>query len=255
MAFDITRIQLLNQAIYFKGLYDKTGNDEYQKEEFRLRRIVAELEQTRLGATTLDELDDVTITTPTNGQALVYNSSTSQWVNSTLQRDGLYSMTASSDPITNTTTPGNLIDGGVGYLTIPANGFAVGDAFIAYFSGTMSCLNNEDLRILISTAGGVTLADTGFINLPAITGHDWELHINFVVRQIGAAGTAAIKTTGRFFYNKDASNTPENIGFRALNNTTFDTTISNTLQITAQWGAADTGNTIQSDIFNLYRIY
>lgn len=255
MAFDITRIQLLNQAIYFKGLYDKTGNDEYQKEEFRLRRIAAELEQTRLGATTLDELDDVTITTPTNGQALVYNSSTSQWVNSTLQRDGLYSMITSSTPITNTTTPASLIDGGIGYLTIPANGFAVGDAFVAYFSGTMSCLNNEDLRILISTTSGVTLADTGFMNLPATTGQDWELHINFIVRQIGAAGTAAIKTTGRFFYNKDASNTPENIGFRTLNNTTFNTTVSNTLQVTAQWGAADAGNTIQSDIFNLYRIY
>ena len=37
------------------------------------------------GATTLDQLDDVVITSPTNGQALIYNSTTQMWVNGTIQ--------------------------------------------------------------------------------------------------------------------------------------------------------------------------
>ena len=37
------------------------------------------------GATTLDQLDEVVITSPTNGQALIYNATTQMWVNGTIQ--------------------------------------------------------------------------------------------------------------------------------------------------------------------------
>ena len=37
------------------------------------------------GASTLDQLDDVVITSPTNGQALIYNATTQMWVNGTIQ--------------------------------------------------------------------------------------------------------------------------------------------------------------------------
>ena len=37
------------------------------------------------GATTLDQLDDVVITSPTNGQALIYNATSQMWVNGTIQ--------------------------------------------------------------------------------------------------------------------------------------------------------------------------
>ena len=41
---------------------------------------------------------------------------------------GLFAQTANSAIITNTTAESSLINGGVGTLTIPANGFKVGDA-------------------------------------------------------------------------------------------------------------------------------
>lgn len=41
------------------------------------------------GASTLNDLDDVTLSNLQNGQALVYNSSTGQWVNSTIQAGGI----------------------------------------------------------------------------------------------------------------------------------------------------------------------
>lgn len=167
---------------------------------------------------------------------------------------GLYSQTAASTPITNTTTPSSLINGGVGTLTIPANGFRVGDSFIAYFSGLISNQNNAQLEIHVTTDSGI-LADTGIMTLVATTNKNWEMHINFVVRSIGVAGVASIATSGRFFYSKNSNNTPEMIGFYNLNNTTFDTTISNTLSVTAEWGTATLLDSIGTEIFNLYRIY
>lgn len=41
------------------------------------------------GASALDDLDDVTLSNLQNGQALVYNSSTGQWVNATIQAGGI----------------------------------------------------------------------------------------------------------------------------------------------------------------------
>lgn len=287
MAFDLTKQQLLQQAALMDLKYAATGNQQFRDEAVRLRRVKVDLDDFVPGASELDDLNDVTVTSPTGGEVLVYNSGTSQWENQTLELDdlsdvtitspangevltynsvtsewenkalvptGLYSQTGPGTPITNTVAPTTLINGGVGTLTVPANGFSVGDAFVAYFSGIISSVNNKTIKITVSTATS-TLVDTGFITLPATTNKDWELQINFVIRNTGAAGVAQIMTSGRFFYNKDASNTPESIGFRTLNNTTFDTTISNTLDVIVQWGEADIGNSIYSEVFNLHRLY
>lgn len=171
-----------------------------------------------------------------------------------LHSGGLYAQIADSIPITGTTFPGSLIDGGVGTLSVPANGFQVGDSFIAYFSGNISCVNNETIHIHCYSDGQV-LADTGIVTLNATTNKSWEMFINFTVRTIGPAGVASIATSGRFSYNKNSNNSPESIGFYSLNNTTFDTTVNNTLQVTAQWGSANILNTIYTRVFNLYRIY
>lgn len=40
-----------------------------------------------------------------------------------------------------------------------------------------------------------------------------------------------------------------------VNTTTFNTTISNTLDITAEWGAASTGNSISTEVCVLNKIY
>ena len=175
-------------------------------------------------------------------------------ISNTIPSPGLYAQTGTSTLITNTTVETTLINGGVGFLTVPVNTFKVGDSFIAFFSGTLSSANNENIRIRVK-AGSVLLADTGLITLPNTTNKDWELHVNFTVRALGGPGVGVIKTAGRFFYNKDSNNSPENIGFKNLNNTTFDTTINNTLEVTAQWSNALVANSIDTDIFNLYKIY
>lgn len=172
---------------------------------------------------------------------------------SLLHSGGLYAQTAPATVVTGTAQQ-TLINGGVGTMTVPANGFQIGDSFVAYFSGKISSVNNAVLEIRVLSNGN-TLADTGPITMFGTTNKDWEMFINFTVRTIGAAGVASIATSGRFLYNKDSASLPESKGFFNLNNTTFNTTVANTLNVTAQWDTANPINQIQTEMFNLYRIY
>jgi hypothetical protein len=168
---------------------------------------------------------------------------------------GLFAQTANSTIITNTTTESSLINGGVGTLTIPANGFSVGDSFRAVFGGVVNANNNQTIRIKVK-AGSVILLDSGLQNLGSSVINDlWSLNIDFTIRQIGAAGVASIVSLGSFHYTKTNNASVQGFGFNVVNNTTFDTTISNVLDVTAQWGAASTGNNIYSDIFILNKTY
>jgi hypothetical protein len=167
---------------------------------------------------------------------------------------GLYTQTASSTPVSNTTTETSLLDGGVGTLTVPANGFKVGDSFHAILTGYISSVNNHTLRIRIKT-DGIVLADTGVITMAATTDRHWKLEIYFTVRTLGASGVASIATGGTFMYTKNASTNFEGTNFSTETTTGFDTTISNTLSITAQWGQTNTGDSIYSEIFTLNKTY
>lgn len=168
---------------------------------------------------------------------------------------GLYAQTADSTPVTNTTVETSLLDGGVGSLTVPANGFQVGDSFQANLSGHINSKNNDKLRIRIKTAAGVLLADTGDVTMPSCTNQHWDLKINFTVRTLGVAGVASIASTAMFTYTKDASNAFEGENISIINNTTFDTTVNNTLEVTAQWNAAATVNSIYTELFTLFKTY
>ena len=167
---------------------------------------------------------------------------------------GLFAQTSDSTPITNTISELSLISTGVGSLSVPANAFKVGDSYIAYFSGIISSQNNATIEVHLRSNGFI-LGDTGLLVLAATTNKFWEMHINFVIRSIGGAGVAAIITSGNFTYNKNSGNIPESLGFSNLNNTTFNTTISNTLTVTAQWSSASPLDSIKTRIFNLYKIY
>ena len=54
---------------------------------------------------------------------------------------------------------------------------------------------------------------------------------------------------------KQSNNQQQGFSFTTVNNTTFDTTIANTLDVTLQWGSASASNSIYSDIFVLNKIY
>ena len=168
---------------------------------------------------------------------------------------GLFAQTANSTIVTNTTVETSLINGGVGTLTVPANGFSVGDSFRAVFGGVINATNNQTIRIRMRT-GSVLLLDSGLQNLGSSVINDvWSLNVDFTIRQLGTAGVASIVSLGGFHYTKTNNASVQGFGFNVVNNTTFSTTISNTLDVTVQWGSASTGNNIYSDIFILNKTY
>jgi hypothetical protein len=167
---------------------------------------------------------------------------------------GLFAQTANSPTLTATTSEGTLIDGGVGSLSVPANGFAVGDSFQVQMGGMMSAKNNDTITIRLKT-GSVVLATSGPLTMPGITNQVFYLTAHFTVRAIGAAGVASIVSVAQFHVLKAASGTQEGFAWNTVNNTTFNTTIGNTLNITAQFSSNSGLNSIYSDIFILNKIY
>jgi hypothetical protein len=167
---------------------------------------------------------------------------------------GLFAQTGASIPVSNSTAEATLLDGGVGSLNIPANGFNIGDSFSATLAGHMSSANNNTLRIRIKS-GSVILGDTGVITLPSVSNKHWEMELRFTIRSLGAAGVAEIAAFGQFTYSKNSGNQFEGIDFVSINNSTFDTTVSNTLDVTAQWGTASASNSINTESFVLNKTY
>lgn len=167
---------------------------------------------------------------------------------------GFFSQTADGATVTNTTTPTNIIGSGVGTLTVPANGFSVGDSFHCVIKGNISNLNNETILIELKS-GSVVLATSGTLTIPAMTNQTFEIEADFVIRAIGGAGVASIFTGAEFNYIQNSGTSFQGKMFHSLNNTTFDTTASNTLEVCVTWGTASASNIIYSHITNLRRTY
>lgn len=168
---------------------------------------------------------------------------------------GLFAQTGDSIPVSGTNVETSIINGGVGTLSVPANGFQIGDSFKADLSGVMNAANNQTIRIKVKS-GGVILLDSGVQSLTnSIINDIWTLNIEFTVRQLGGAGVASIASFGRFTYTKTSNASSQSFGMNTINNTTFDTTIGNTLDVTVQWGSNNAGNNIYSDIFILNKTY
>ena len=167
---------------------------------------------------------------------------------------GLFAQTGNSATVSATTVETSIVGPGVGTLSVPANGFTVGSSFRAVFGGLMSTKNNDTLRVRVKS-GSVVLADSGVQTQSATTDDVFELSINFTIRKIGGAGVAEIVTLGVFHTTKQSNNTPSGFGFNTVNNTTFDTTVSNLLDVTTEWSSNSALNKIYSDIFVLNKIY
>ena len=77
----------------------------------------------------------------------------------------------------------------------------------------------------------------------------------FIWKGLPVAGFGSIASGGLFSYIKNSGLNFEGQNFSIVNNSTFDTTILNTLNITAQWNTNNAGNTIYSELFILNKIY
>ena len=167
---------------------------------------------------------------------------------------GLFAQTVSS-AIVSGDIEQNIIGAGEGTLTVPSNSFKVGDSFTCALDGILSSLSSATLHIRVKTLGGIVLADTGIITMAAATNKSWLLNLYFTVRIIGGVGIASISSGGLFSYIRNGGTQFEGYVLSQINSTTFNTTIDNTLVITAQWNTSSTSNTIQSLNFILSKVY
>ena len=83
----------------------------------------------------------------------------------------------------------------------------------------------------------------------------FELLIDFTITKIGGAGVAELFVNGQYSYNQNANTNLDGVNFALISNTNFDTTVINTLSITAEWGLAKVANKIQSQNFVLTKVY
>lgn len=167
---------------------------------------------------------------------------------------GLFSQTNQGSPINNTIVETTLIGTGVGTLSVPPNSFSVGDSFHAIMTGHLNCANNQGISFRIK-ANSILLADTGSVTLNTATNRHFRLEVFFTVRTLGVSGVASIVSGGTFMYTKNASVAFEGADFSTETLVGFDTTIANTLNVTAQWASANPDNSIYSELFTLNKTY
>lgn len=167
---------------------------------------------------------------------------------------GIFTQINDGPTITNTIAESSIIGSGVGSLSIPANGLQVGDSFHVTSIGHITCNGTATIIVKIKS-GSVILADTGVIAMNAATAKHWGINVYFTIRKLGAAGVASIASGGLFSYTKNAGTNFEGANFSIVNNTTFDTTVNNTLDITVQWGSATLADSIYSEILTLNKTY
>ena len=202
----------------------------------------------------ISSLPELTATTSTAEYAVELSGTTYKIKQSTLTPFplvyGLFAQTGSSTPVSGTTVETSIIGSGTGTLSVPINGFRVGDSFNGKLNGHISCVGTAEIQIRVKS-NSVLLGDTGVIALDASTNKHWQLDLNFTIRSIGSVGS--IVSYGSFGYIKNSGLNFEGSNFVTI--TPLDTTILNTIDITVEWNTNNSGNSIYSDIFVLNKIY
>jgi hypothetical protein len=165
----------------------------------------------------------------------------------------LFSQTLASSDVANTSDETSIIGSGVGSLIVPANNYSIGNSYVARLGGIISNLKNNNITLRLKSMG-VILFDTGLLQLQESTNQFWQLEINFIIRNVGGIGVASIVSYGTFFHIRNYFG-QQSFAFNTINNTSFDTTILNTLDITAEWENESPSNSINTQYFMLNKMY
>lgn len=149
----------------------------------------------------------------------------------------LFTQTASAT-VANTTAETALSSTGEGSLTLPANYLRVGRTIRVKAWGYHSSTAGPTIRIRIKL-GSTTVLDTTAINSGNGTNKMWTVDGVITCRTTGGSGTVF----GQGFYAElHPSGTTDSMVNTGA--TTVDTTATQAISVTAQWGTANAGNTI-----------
>jgi hypothetical protein len=174
-------------------------------------------------------------------------------INGLTPSGGVYMTTSNSTAITATVAEISLLLGATfdGSLSVAANTFQIA-SYHLNLSGQFSSANGDTLTLKIKT--NATILSTFVINLTGTVGEFYELEGDFSIRKLGAAGVAEISGNFDFSYS-DTVVFLRGSRECVVNTTIFDTTISNSLDATAQFSSNNASNRIQTLQAILTRIY
>ena len=168
---------------------------------------------------------------------------------------GLFAGTADSLTLTASTAEQSILPTafvGPGF-SVPPNAFQIGDSFHCVLAGDFGSNNGDTLTIRLKAGPtSTTILATLVVPLNNSSGSSFETEIDFQLRNIGGAGVADICSNFDFTYNQSGGGGAF-VGERGVfqNNTTFDTTVLNILEITAQFSSTNASNTIKTIVSKL----
>ena len=190
----------------------------------------------------------------TTNATITLNSTALTWAKlgepGTVERS-LYNATANTS-ISNTTTETTLIGSGVGSLAIAANTITAAGNFRIRAAGLLTTGAAPGTLRIRANFGTVVVLDTTAIIPPInLSSRTWTLD---ALVEVGApGGSMTISGEARFEFGTGVQS--EVIAWEAtILNATADSTISNTFNLTAQWGLAATTETITGEIFALSKV-
>jgi hypothetical protein len=128
-----------------------------------------------------------------------------------------------------------------GTLTVPAGGFSVGDTFHFVVAGNCIFDTNQDIILRLKNGGTLASIQMDLENTDSPNSF-WELEADFTIRSIGTGGSGngEIVTNFDFTFNKRIDKDFK--GQRNVTVSNINTTVSNTLDITAEFLTGDTSS-------------
>ena len=167
---------------------------------------------------------------------------------------GLYASISAGTLINNTTIQSLTPSSSVGSLSIPTDGFSIGDCFHLVITGDCVFTNNDEIQITIKQNGNILAQTPAFLLEDANSGNNvFEIEADFNIRSIGAGGS--IHTSFEFTYNKASLDSKDFRGTRSNDTQSINTTISSTLDVEFQFITKNGSSSIQTQLFRLQKVY
>jgi hypothetical protein len=142
-----------------------------------------------------------------------------------------------------------LPNSGVGSLSVPANGFKVGDSFHLVCSGSIPDGDKDDVFTITLNQNGTQLGQIA-VDMEDMTNASFELEADFQVHSIGVSGQFV--TSFDFTFNR--SLLKDFSGTRLVQVSSVNTTLPSILTLTGQF-SGQLNSSIQTSLFYLRKQY
>ena len=138
---------------------------------------------------------------------------------------------------------------------IPANSLKIGDSFAIDIGGNLSNVGGESLAFNLymgptSTTFVIPLVSTS--NMSVATQNSYSMHVVFTVRNIGEFGKFSI--VAKYQNNIDGGPFLNSSIKSQIVTSNFDTTIDNIINITSQFGTANVGNELITQVLTVVKL-